>query len=499
MVLAVVIIAGSRAWPWPCSWAGGFPRESPDARRCPGSGQGGRYRPPSGSPGGAGGSVRGAGYRAPAAAESWERERALESSRRELVAWVSHDLRTPLAGLRAMAEALEDGVVADPADDQQVPAQIGREDNRLTVMIDDLFELSRIHAGAHCGCPARLDRLRRPDQRGAHQRRAAGPGQGAAAARPRRARAPRVRGLSRVGARAAQPRRQRDPAHPGGRHGRGSSATGIRAWPKCVSDSCGGIPAEHLPRVFDVASAVRSAPDSGARRRRWPRAQHRAQASSRRTQGRSPCATPGTAASSSCGCRWRAVPGPGTRQRPRIPLVRRRLPWRAGRTAELAVDWRHVRVAVPGRGTDRAQAGQLIRAQGELAVAPTFSSSLATRLVPGIGTMSSPWASSQASATCAAVAPTSADRLDLGHDAQVLVEVGLGEAGVVAPEVVGVELVERTDLAGEKAAAEWRIRDEADADFPHQGEDLGLRVPRPQRVLGLQRPVIACWTCSCRA
>src|SRR4051812_35127698 len=41
------------------------------------------------------------------------RERALEASRRELVAWVSHDLRTPLAGLRAMAEALEDEVVTD--------------------------------------------------------------------------------------------------------------------------------------------------------------------------------------------------------------------------------------------------------------------------------------------------------------------------------------------------------------------------------------------------
>ena len=46
-------------------------------------------------------------------AEARDRERALEASRRELVAWVSHDLRTPLAGLRAMAEALEDQVVTD--------------------------------------------------------------------------------------------------------------------------------------------------------------------------------------------------------------------------------------------------------------------------------------------------------------------------------------------------------------------------------------------------
>jgi signal transduction histidine kinase len=78
-------------------------------------------------------------------AESRNRERALERSRRELVAWVSHDLRTPLAGLRAMAEALEDGVAADPV---RYHTQIRVAADRLTGMVDDLFELSRIHAGA---------------------------------------------------------------------------------------------------------------------------------------------------------------------------------------------------------------------------------------------------------------------------------------------------------------------------------------------------------------
>ena len=78
-------------------------------------------------------------------AESRERERALERSRRELVAWVSHDLRTPLAGLRAMAEALEDRVAADPS---RYYAQMRQAVERLTVMVGDLFELSRIHAGA---------------------------------------------------------------------------------------------------------------------------------------------------------------------------------------------------------------------------------------------------------------------------------------------------------------------------------------------------------------
>ncbi|MFD4240337.1 sensor histidine kinase [Streptomyces sp. NPDC058525] len=77
--------------------------------------------------------------------ESRERERALETSRRELVAWISHDLRTPLAGVRAMAEALEDGVATDP---ERYFRQIRTEAERLNTMVGDLFELSRIHAGA---------------------------------------------------------------------------------------------------------------------------------------------------------------------------------------------------------------------------------------------------------------------------------------------------------------------------------------------------------------
>ncbi|MFD5555269.1 sensor histidine kinase [Streptomyces sp. NPDC127068] len=78
-------------------------------------------------------------------AASRQRERALDASRRELVAWISHDLRTPLAGLRAMAEALEDGVARDP---ERYFRQIRAEVQRLDGMVSDLFELSRIHAGA---------------------------------------------------------------------------------------------------------------------------------------------------------------------------------------------------------------------------------------------------------------------------------------------------------------------------------------------------------------
>jgi signal transduction histidine kinase len=76
------------------------------------------------------------------------RERALEASRRELVAWVSHDLRTPLAGIRAMAEALEDEVVHDDATIARYHAAIRTEVDRLSELVDDLFELSRVTSGA---------------------------------------------------------------------------------------------------------------------------------------------------------------------------------------------------------------------------------------------------------------------------------------------------------------------------------------------------------------
>ncbi|WP_422735086.1 sensor histidine kinase [Micromonospora sp. WMMD729] len=82
------------------------------------------------------------------AAQARERERRVEKGRRDLVAWVSHDLRTPLAGLRAMAEALEDRVVDDPATVAEYHRRIRVQTDRMTRLVDDLFELSRINAGA---------------------------------------------------------------------------------------------------------------------------------------------------------------------------------------------------------------------------------------------------------------------------------------------------------------------------------------------------------------
>lgn len=80
--------------------------------------------------------------------EMRERERELEATRREVIAWVSHDLRTPLAGMRAMTEALEDAVVSDPATVQEYHRRMRHETDRMTELVDDLFQLSRINAGA---------------------------------------------------------------------------------------------------------------------------------------------------------------------------------------------------------------------------------------------------------------------------------------------------------------------------------------------------------------
>lgn len=85
---------------------------------------------------------------------------AVERSRRELVAWVSHDLRTPLAGIRAIAEALEDGIAADGDAAQRFYTMLRHESERLGELIDDLFELSRAQAGV---LRLEMERLSLPD------------------------------------------------------------------------------------------------------------------------------------------------------------------------------------------------------------------------------------------------------------------------------------------------------------------------------------------------
>ncbi|MQY15472.1 Adaptive-response sensory-kinase SasA [Streptomyces sp. RB5] len=182
-------------------------------------------------------------------AASRERERTLESSRRELVAWISHDLRTPLAGLRAMAEALEDGVAADPA---RYHRQIRTDVERMNDMVGDLFELSRIHAGALTLSRARLslhelvgealagaDPLARQ-----HGVRLVGDGVADLPVEVDGAEMTRVLGNLLVNAIRRTPADGTVAVTAEGR----SDGTVVVS----VTDECGGIPEEDLGRVFDT-------------------------------------------------------------------------------------------------------------------------------------------------------------------------------------------------------------------------------------------------------
>lgn len=77
-----------------------------------------------------------------------EREHDAETMRRDLITTVSHDLRTPLASLRAMVEAIDDGVVADQPSLQRYAHEMRRSVRQLSEMVDDLFELTQLDAGA---------------------------------------------------------------------------------------------------------------------------------------------------------------------------------------------------------------------------------------------------------------------------------------------------------------------------------------------------------------
>jgi signal transduction histidine kinase len=184
---------------------------------------------------------------------SRSRERALEDSRRELVAWVSHDLRTPLAGIRAMAEALEDGVVEDQISIDRYHAGIRREADRLAVMVDDLFELSRINASA---LSLTLQEISLADL----------VSDAVASASPVAA----AKGVRLVGGTSEDLPLVEGSVPELGRVLRNLLSNAIRHTPTDgvvsvvagadelsayveVADACGGIPAEDLPRVFDVA------------------------------------------------------------------------------------------------------------------------------------------------------------------------------------------------------------------------------------------------------
>ncbi|WP_036226782.1 sensor histidine kinase KdpD [Marmoricola sp. URHB0036] len=181
--------------------------------------------------------------------EAREREQRLEESRRELVSWVSHDLRTPLAGLRAMTEALEDGMVDDPS---RYHRQISAEVNRTVRMVDDLFELSQIHAGL-------LDPSPQTIALGDLVSESLAAAESVAA----------VKGVRLDGQVDPDVLVHVDPHAMSRvignllmnaiRHTPSDGAVQIRGWSRpdavelSVRDGCGGIPREDIDRVFDVA------------------------------------------------------------------------------------------------------------------------------------------------------------------------------------------------------------------------------------------------------
>ncbi len=71
----------------------------------------------------------------------------MDRMRRDLIAWVGHDLRTPLASIRAILEALGDGIVEDPDTAARYIQTAQRDIRSLSSLIDDLFEMAKLDAG----------------------------------------------------------------------------------------------------------------------------------------------------------------------------------------------------------------------------------------------------------------------------------------------------------------------------------------------------------------
>lgn len=79
--------------------------------------------------------------------ESDSKQRELEHMRRDLIAWMGHDLQTPLTSVRAILEALSDGVVEDPETASRYLRTAQRDVNSLSALIDDLFQMAQLDTG----------------------------------------------------------------------------------------------------------------------------------------------------------------------------------------------------------------------------------------------------------------------------------------------------------------------------------------------------------------
>ncbi|WP_219419763.1 sensor histidine kinase [Pseudonocardia nigra] len=198
--------------------------------------------------------------------EAVESERRAEAARRELVSWMSHDLRSPLAGIRGMTDAIVDGVVREPGDVSDYLGRIRREAIRMTAMVEDLFHLSRATSAA-----LRLDIAPLAlgevvsDAVAAEAPAAAAAGVEISAADPEDW--PTVAGsdveLTRVVHNLLTNALQHTPR--GGRVRLTAGVAEDTAWLH-VQDACGGIPGADLDRIFEVGfrGATARTPGSGS-------------------------------------------------------------------------------------------------------------------------------------------------------------------------------------------------------------------------------------------
>ena len=73
--------------------------------------------------------------------------RQVQTTRREFVTNVSHELRSPLASVQAMAETLQTGAIEDPATRDDFLHRINGDIHRMTALVEELLELSRLESG----------------------------------------------------------------------------------------------------------------------------------------------------------------------------------------------------------------------------------------------------------------------------------------------------------------------------------------------------------------
>jgi signal transduction histidine kinase len=194
-----------------------------------------------------------------------KRRDAADAARRNLVASISHDLRTPLAALRLMLAAIEDGVVDDATRDRYLKTMHTHVE-ALGSMVDDLFELSRLEAG-DLDWSIRQVELRELVDEAVAAMRVEGEAKGVAVAAelqplPRPARADPER-LQRVLFNLIQNAIRHTPT---------DGSVTVRAEPAGdwveieVADTGAGIPLEDRERLFEpfVRGATRDERDAGA-------------------------------------------------------------------------------------------------------------------------------------------------------------------------------------------------------------------------------------------